>query len=64
MLGQYHFLVDFNPLTHFIAIVRAPLLGQVPALHSWLAVIAISIIGCGGTMFAFVRLRARIAYWI
>ena len=64
MLGEYRFLVDFNPLTHFIAIVRAPLLGQVPPLHSWLAVVAISIAGCGGTMFAFVRLRARIAYWI
>ena len=64
MLGQYHFLVDFNPLTHFIAIVRAPLLGEAPRLASWLAVIAISIAGCGGTMFAFVRLRARIVYWI
>ena len=64
MLGQYRGLVDFNPLTHFIDIVRAPLLGQAPALGSWLAVIAVTAIGCAGAMLAFVRLRARIAYWI
>jgi ABC-type polysaccharide/polyol phosphate export permease len=64
MLGQYHYLVDFNPLTHFIGIARAPLLGEAPALTSWLVVIAITIAGCSGTMVAFVRLRARIAYWI
>jgi lipopolysaccharide transport system permease protein len=64
MLGQYRYLVDLNPLTHFIAIARAPLLGGEAPLISWLAVAGVSIVGCAATMVAFVRLRARIVYWI
>jgi lipopolysaccharide transport system permease protein len=64
MLGKHRGLVDFNPLTHFIDIIRAPLLGHAPAPGSWPAVIAVTVIGCALTMLAFVRLRARIAYWI
>ena len=64
MLGKYHWLVDLNPLTHFIDVARSPLLGQAPDATSWLAVIAVTVIGWAGAMLAFVRLRARIAYWI
>src|SRR5437667_12263712 len=56
MLGQYHFLVDLNPLTHFIAILRAPLLGEAPRLANWLAVVSISLVGCDGALFGFCRL--------
>jgi ABC-type polysaccharide/polyol phosphate export permease len=57
-------LVELNPFTHFVAIVRDPMMGAAPALASWLVVLATTAVGCGLTYLAFVRLRARIVYWI
>ena len=57
-------VLDFNPLYHFVELVRAPLLGQVPGFVSWLAVSGITL---GGWLVAFVLLRRyrwRIAYWV
>ena len=57
-------VLDFNPFFHFVEVVRAPLLGQAPALVSWLAVSGITL---GGWLLAFalmVRYRRRIAYWV
>ena len=57
-------VLDFNPLFHFVEVVRAPLLGQAPELVSWLAVSGISL---GGWLLAFAllrRYRRRIAYWV
>ena len=57
-------VLDFNPLYHFVELVRAPLLGQVPGFVSWLAVSGITL---GGWLVAFVllrRYRRRIAYWV
>lgn len=55
--------IHFNPLYHAVQVVRAPLLGQVPALESYLAVILMAVIGSAVTYWAFVRFRKRIAYW-
>ena len=57
-------VLDFNPFFHVVELVRAPLLGQVPELVSWLAVSGITL---GGWFVAFVlysRYRWRIAYWV
>lgn len=57
-------VLDFNPFFHFVELVRAPLLGQVPELTSWLAVSGIAL---GGWLLAFAmfrRYRRRIAYWV
>ena len=56
--------VDLNPLYHLLEIVRAPLLGEVPATHSWLFAL-----GCAAAVWAvalplFVRWRARVVYWV
>jgi ABC-type polysaccharide/polyol phosphate export permease len=63
-LGKHRALVELNPFTHFVAIVRDPMMGAAPALASWLVVLATTAVGCGLTYLAFVRLRARIVYWI
>ena len=57
-------VLDFNPLFHFVELVRAPLLGQAPGLASWLAASGITL---GGWLLAFAllrRYRRRIAYWV
>jgi ABC-type polysaccharide/polyol phosphate export permease len=52
-----------NPLYHCIEVVRAPLLGAVPTSGSYVALIAIAIVGWATTYFAFELFRKRIAYW-
>jgi ABC-type polysaccharide/polyol phosphate export permease len=52
-----------NPLYHCIEVVRAPLLGAVPTRGSYIALIAIAIVGWATTHFAFALFRKRIAYW-
>ena len=57
-------VLDFNPLFHFVEIVRAPLLGRAPELVSWLAVAGVTL---AGWLLAFAllrRYRRRIAYWV
>ncbi|MCC6468879.1 MAG: ABC transporter permease [Alphaproteobacteria bacterium] len=64
MLGQFRWITDFNPLAHLLEIVRAPLLGQVPAAEPWLFTIGMAVIGWIATFQLFSRFRARIPYWL
>lgn len=57
-------LLDLNPFYHFLELVRAPLLGQVPELASWLAALGIMVVGWLVTFALFCHYRWRIAYWI
>jgi ABC-type polysaccharide/polyol phosphate export permease len=62
--GARRFLfVELNPLYHFINVVRAPLLGKVPALSSYVVVILITAVGWAVTYAFFSRFRKRIAFW-
>ena len=61
MLGL---VLDLNPFFHFLELVRAPLLGQVPGLLSWLAVSGMTLGGWLATFALFRRYRRRIAYWV
>src|SRR5262249_17858151 len=63
-LGKHQALVELNPFAHFLAILREPMLGEPPELVSWLVVLATTLAGSALTYLAFVRLRARIVYWI
>lgn len=60
--GSY--ILDLNPFFHFLEIVRAPLLGQLPSMENWLTSIAIAIIGWFFTVVLYARYRRRIAYWL
>ena len=57
-------VLDINPFFHLVEVVRAPLLGQVPALASWIAVLAMAFGGWLVTFTFFRRYRWRIAYWV
>jgi len=61
--GRQEF-VYWNPLYHFVEILRAPLLGNVPAATTWLVVAAITLLGSSLTFLLFRRYRRRIAYWL
>jgi ABC-type polysaccharide/polyol phosphate export permease len=55
--------VHLNPLYHCLEVVRAPLLGQVPMVDNYAAVIAMAVIGWTITHLLFARFRKRISYW-
>ena len=56
--------VDSNPFFHLLSILRQPLLGELPALSSWIFSLALTltILLLAGLFFA--RFRSRIAYWV
>ena len=63
-LGERAFLAHFNPVTHYLEIVRAPLLGSVPSVTSWYVVFGITAAGLAVTLFAFHQVRTRIVFWL
>ena len=56
--------LQFNPFYHLLELIRAPLLGVVPSLTSWLVVLVIAVVGWAFTLLVFSRLRHRVAYWL
>jgi ABC-2 type transport system permease protein/lipopolysaccharide transport system permease protein len=64
MLPGRALLLDANPFYHFITILRAPLLGQVPPLEHWLAVLMTALVGWGIAFLLYSAYRWRIAYWV
>jgi lipopolysaccharide transport system permease protein len=63
-LGSKRYIVDYNPLTHMITLLRAPLIGGVPSLDDWLVTLSVAGLGWIGTFLFFARFRARVVYWL
>lgn len=53
-----------NPFYHFLEIVRAPLLGQTPALSTWVVVLVITFTGIVATSMLYYLRRSRVAFWV
>lgn len=62
--GEGLILVLLNPLYHYVEVIRAPMLGHMPAPLTYQVVIGL---GAGGTVFALwllSRMRSRIVFWL
>ena len=57
-------LVEFNPLLHFIEIIRQPMLGADQHLRHWVVVGIITVVGWALTLVALKRYRSRVSYWV
>jgi len=65
MLGpQRAMIANLNPFTHFIALVREPLLGRVPGLESYAVAGMVLLILVPLSLYMLSLYRKRIAYWI
>jgi ABC-type polysaccharide/polyol phosphate export permease len=65
MLGpKNRFVADFNPLYHFIEVIRAPLLGEPIHAISWIVTVSLLVLGSIVAFLVFARLRARVPYWL
>ena len=62
--GLVLLVANLNPLTHFLDILRSPMLGVPPSLTSWLVVSGLTIAGWGATVFAAGRMMRRLPFWI
>jgi ABC-2 type transport system permease protein len=61
---RWAMIVEFNPLLHYLEIVRAPLLGDPQHLRHWVVVIVLTVIGWTFAMFSMRQCRARVPYWV
>jgi ABC-2 type transport system permease protein len=57
-------IVEFNPIFHFVEILRRPMLGMDQHLHNWVIVAAITVVGWTLTLLVMRRYRGRVAYWV
>ena len=64
LLGERSYIAYGNPFFHLVEVVRAPLLGSVPAATTVAVTLAVSVLNLALAAFLFVRYRARIAYWL
>jgi len=63
-LGDKVYLLDYNPFTHVIALMRDPLLGINPSILNWVVTAGMAVLGWGATLMFFARFRARVVYWL
>ena len=63
-LSRFAFIVDFNPFTYLIDLVRAPLMGQVPDPLTWGVTIGMAVIGMSVALALTGRYLKRIPYWV
>ena len=63
-LGEREYFATFNPFTHYLEVVRAPLLGQAPSLTAWMVVTTITVVGAGITILLMGRFRREIVFWL
>ena len=64
MLRNHPYIVDFNPLYHFIELLRAPMLGHAPDNLTYLVVF---VMACTGWLVAYLVFRShlgKIYYWL
>ncbi len=64
MLGRRAFMAHYNPITHYLAIVREPLLGNCPSLFSWQVVSGTTLILLLASFVLYHKSRNSIAYWL
>jgi ABC-type polysaccharide/polyol phosphate export permease len=64
LLPDRALVLRFNPFFYALELVRAPLLGAMPPLLSWLVVLAATGAGTAIALAMYARYRRRIAYWI
>lgn len=57
-------LFQFNPLYHFVQIMRGPMIGQTVSPISWLVAVGFTIVGWAIALVAMRNYRARVSYWV
>ncbi|WP_425484480.1 ABC transporter permease [Haloechinothrix aidingensis] len=62
--GWRQYLYEFNPVYHFLEIIRAPMIGNVQSLHHWFVVGGFTVVGWLLTIVVMRNYRSRVSYWV
>lgn len=57
-------IIQLNPLFHFVQIVRQPLIGQTVDWWSWVVAVGLTVLIWALALTMLRRYRARISYWV
>lgn len=57
-------IAEFNPAYHFIELIRAPILAESVSVNSWAVVLSITVLTWLLAMWALIKFRHRVAYWL
>jgi ABC-type polysaccharide/polyol phosphate export permease len=63
-LGANHAILEFNPFNHMLEAVRAPLMGEHPAPHTYAFLALMAVVGWTLTFAVFTRTRRRIVHYL
>ncbi|MEO1039955.1 MAG: ABC transporter permease [Pseudomonadota bacterium] len=62
--GRFGEIAYYNPLTHYLAIIRDPIVGNGVPLTSWFVVAVITVLGVALSLAVFAACRRRIVFWV
>lgn len=62
--GRLAMIAHANPLSHFVAIMRDPLLYNRIPMESWGIVVAINVVGILAAVVVYTATRRRVAHWV
>lgn len=64
LLGSGSKIVRYNLFSHFIDLVREPLLGRWPDSQSWAIAFLTALFGIPASLIVFSRIRTRVPFWV
>ncbi|MBC7438285.1 MAG: ABC transporter permease [Bdellovibrionales bacterium] len=64
VLGERAWIATYNPVYHYIELIRSPILGHPFPAVSWAVTFCITALGLLIALAALTRYRHRVAYWL
>jgi ABC-type polysaccharide/polyol phosphate export permease len=64
IVSDRKYIIDYNVLFYFLEIVRAPLLGEVPPLQTYVIVLAVTVVGYALALLAYRGMRRNLAFFV
>jgi len=64
MLGDYDWIVKYNPIAYLMSIVREPIMGAIPGFMSWIVAISMAVVGWITVLYLTGKYHKRIPYWV
>lgn len=61
---KYTYLVKFNPIAQYVALIREPLLGHIPSWYTVFFTFTVSFLGMVMAFKFFARVRHRVVFWL
>ena len=64
LIPDKKFILALNPFFHFVESVRAPLMGDVVPVETWLVLIGIAVVGWAVVIPSLGIMKRQLVYWL